>query len=398
MKEAVTPRAGNLGRRCLALISVGVTLSGAGWAREEGTPLAALPGAPQIGLGCAFYANVPALTRVSGIQIVDETATSRAFVASIYGLRRGDFEFRRSFDKEVFFELFGIACDGQRLDYADRPKADLLVESERLVTEVFKPTLDRGDFISLRARGVYGGPHNVLLLGNSGGRYQIHDPLTGAMRTLGQPELARTILSESKQGSKTKKRYFSAFHVVIVRGAPAIKGKPLRVAELPEFLSLRFSDAQRDALEAKLVSAEQADPINVEQIAKSLPAIDFSVVTKATKDGTDLVSVIDRELLAKKLHGVVNLAKLSLNSYQIGARDLLPVWWIDGRPCVITGYAKAWEKGGEPTLTWFNKEEQLHTIRLSEALEKLRASGSLIGYVEVPRSEKTQQPASIEKD
>lgn len=89
MKGAVTPRIRNLGRRCLALTSVGVTLSGAGWAREDGPPLATLPGAPQMGLGCAFYANVPALTKVSGIQIVDETATSKAFVASIYGLRRG---------------------------------------------------------------------------------------------------------------------------------------------------------------------------------------------------------------------------------------------------------------------------------------------------------------------
>ena len=210
------------------------------------------------------------------------------------------------------------------------------------------------------------------------------------MRTLGQADLARTILSESKQGTKVKKRYFSAYHVVTVRGAPAFKGKPLWVAELPEFLSLRFSDAQRDALEAKLVTVERADPINVGQIAKSLPAIDFAVITKATEDGTNLVSAIDRELPAKSLHGVVNLAKLSLSSYQIGARDLLPVWWIDGLPCVITGYAKAWKEGGESTLTWFTKEEQLHTIRVSEALEKLKASGSLIGYVEIPRNEKTQ--------
>ena len=41
---------------------------------------------PQIGVGCAFYANVPALTKVSGIQIVDGTEASRGFVASIYGL------------------------------------------------------------------------------------------------------------------------------------------------------------------------------------------------------------------------------------------------------------------------------------------------------------------------
>jgi hypothetical protein len=376
------------------MVAVGIAFSGAAWS-QVAKP-ATLPGAPQVGVGCAFYANVPALTRVSGIQIVDETVASRGFVASIYGLRRGDFEFRRAFDKEVFFELFGIAHEGQRRDYADLPRVALLVEAERLITGVFKPALAQGDFISLRARGTYGGPHNVLLLGHAGGKYQIHDPLTGAMRTMGQTELARKILSESKQGTKVKKRYFSAYHLVTVRGAPDIKGNPLRIAQLPEFLSLRFTDAQQNALEAKLVTDQRIVSTDVEQIVKSLPAIDFAVISKTSVSEAKLVSAIDRELPAKSLHGVVNLAKLSLNSYQIGARDLLPVWWIDGRPCVITGYAKAWQEGGEATLTWFTTQEQFHTIRLSEGLSKLKASGSLIGHVEVPRKA-AAQPASIEK-
>jgi hypothetical protein len=381
--------------RGLVLAFVGTAFSDAAWS-QVAKP-ATLPGAPQIGVGCAFYANVPALTKVCGIQIVDETAASRGFVASIYGLRRGDFEFRRAFDKDVFFQLFGIASESQRRDYADLPKVDLLVEAERLITEVFKPALDQGNFISLRARGVYGGPHNVLLLGHAGGKYQIHDPLTGAMRTLGRTELARTILSESKQGTKVKKRYFSAYHLVTVRGSPGFKGNPLRLAQLPEFLSLRFTDPQREALGAKLLTERIPDSSDVEQIAKLVPAIDFAVITKTTKSERRVVSAIDREIPAKSLHGVVNLAKLSLNSYQIGARDLLPVWWIDGRPCVITGYAKAWEPGGEATVTWFNTQEQFHTIRLSAALEKLKASGSLIGHVEMPRKREAAQPASIEE-
>ena len=199
-----------------------------------------LPGARQLGVGCAFYANVPALTRVTGIQIVDDTAASPSFIASIYGLRRGDFEFRRAFDKEVFFELFGIASKGERLDYADLPRADLFVEAERLITGVFKPALEHGDFVSLRARGTYGGPHNVLLLGHARGEYQIHDPLTGAIRTIGRRGLARTILSESKQGTKAKKRYFSSYHLVTVSSTPGFSGDPLRIAQLPEFLSLPY--------------------------------------------------------------------------------------------------------------------------------------------------------------
>ena len=121
------------------------------------------------------------------------------------------------------------------------------------------------------------------------------------------------------------------------------------------------------------------------QLANSFPAIDFAVITKTNKGETKLVSAIDSELPAKSLDGVMNLAKLSLNSYQIGARELLPVWWMDGRPCVVTGYTKAWERGGEATVTCFTPQEQFHTIRLSEALAKVKASGSLIGHVEVTR-------------
>ncbi|MCW1921473.1 hypothetical protein OKA05_02845 [Luteolibacter arcticus] len=366
-------------------------------ASAQGTAKPAkLPGAKQIGLSCAFYANVPALTKISGIQIVDDTRASRAWVASIYGLRRGDFEFRSAFDKQVFFELFGIASEGGRRDYGDFAKKTLLPEAERLITEVFEPALDRGDYISLRALGPFGGPHNVLLLGHANGKYQIHDPTTGTIRATGRTGLAARILSESKRGTKVKKRYFSAYHLVTVRGAPGFKGNPLRLAQLPEFLSLRFADAQRKALEEKLVVGDRVDPTDVEQIARSLPSIDFAVITRTSGKETKLVSAIDRELPAKSLQGVVNLAKLSINSYQIGARDLLPVWWIDGRACVVTGYAKAWEPGGEASVTWFT-QANFQTIRLSEALEKLKASGSLIGYVEVPREGKMEQPISIEE-
>lgn len=61
----------------------------------------ALPGARQAGVGCAFYANVPALTLVSGINVVDESRDSRAFITGVYGLRRGDFLMRSAFDKEI---------------------------------------------------------------------------------------------------------------------------------------------------------------------------------------------------------------------------------------------------------------------------------------------------------
>jgi len=373
------------------VMSLGIALCSAQTAKP-----AQLPGARQIGVACAFYANVPALTKVSGIQIVDDTPASRALVASIYGLRRGDFEFRSAFDKEVFFELFGIAFEGGRRDYADLPQKSLLVEAERLITEVFEPALDRGDFISLRAIGPFGGPHNVLLLGHGNGKYHVHDPTTGTIRPTSRTGLAMRILSESKVGSKVKKSYFSGYHVVTVGDVPGFRGNPLRIAQLPESLSLRLSDAQRGALKAKLALTAMPGQAEVAQLAKALPAIDFALITRTSKGKEELVSAIDRDLPAKSLHGVANLAKLAINSYQIGARDLLPVWWIDGRPCVVTGYAKADDAGGPATVTWL-VQGQSETIGLGEALAKLKDSGTLIGHVEVPRNGSVDQPASIKE-
>jgi hypothetical protein len=66
------------------------------------------PGARQMGLGCAFYANAPLLTMVSGVNIADGSIASREFVSRIYGLRKGDFRFTSACDREMFFKLFHI--------------------------------------------------------------------------------------------------------------------------------------------------------------------------------------------------------------------------------------------------------------------------------------------------
>jgi hypothetical protein len=68
----------------------------------------ALSGARQVGPSCGFYANVPALTLVSGINIVDGSHGSRVFVRSVYGLPKGDFSMSKSFGNQRFFKLFGI--------------------------------------------------------------------------------------------------------------------------------------------------------------------------------------------------------------------------------------------------------------------------------------------------
>lgn len=383
MERTDTPGRCSGRKRWLARISSLAAISGVVWAQV--VPPAKLPGAKQIGLSCAFYANVPALTKVSGIQIVDVTPASRALVASIYGLRRGDFEFRSAFDKEVFFELFGMPSKGARHDYADIPRKRLFIEAESLISDVFEPALDRGDFISLRAIGPFGGPHNVLLVGHGNGKYRYHDPTMGKIYTAERRVLAARILSESKQDSpQAKKRYFSSYRFVSVGGASRFTGHPLHVGQLSDAIELRLTEAQQTGLLAKLAAAEAFDPSQVEQVVKAFPGVDFAVISRRNQGTTVLVSAVSRELPAKDLRGVANLAKLAINSYQIGARDLLPVWMIDGRPCVVTGYAKAGTSGETTTVTWLDRDGT-KTVDLTTALAKLKAAGPLIGYVGVTR-------------
>jgi hypothetical protein len=346
----------------------------------------ALPGARQAGVGCAFYANVPALTFVSGIHVVDETRDSRAFVTGIYGLRRGDFLMRRAFDKEIFFELFGIPSKGVTIYYEDLDRKILLKQAEQLVAGEFEAALDRGQFISLRVYGELGMPHNVLLLARRNGRYHFHDPTTGTIRVTGAAGLAARILTESKKGgSKLKKRYFSSYHLVSLGEAVPSDKRPLRLDQLPESLEIRLGGSQRAHL-AKCLKPAVAlaeGESGVEAWMKAFPRIDFAAVTRNSGDSMKAVSVIDPQLRDRDLRGLAHIAKLSLNSYQIGARELLPVWMIGGRPWVVTGYAKPAGEG-DATMTVFDGENS-RVMPMTEAFGAVQASGSVVGHVVVPR-------------
>jgi len=346
----------------------------------------ALPGARQAGVGCAFYANVPALTFVSGIHVVDETPGSRAFVTGIYGLRRGDFLMRRAFDKEIFFELFAIPSKGVKIYYDDLDRKTLLKQAEQLVTGAFEAALDRGQFISLRVYGELGMPHNVLLLAHRNGRYHFHDPTTGMVRATGAAGLAARILTESKlNGSAVKKRYFSSYHLVSLGEAVPTDKKPLRLDQLPEALEIRLGDSQRGHLSKCFKPAVEltAGESGVETWMKAFPRIDFAAVTQKTGNSMKVVSVIDPKLKGRDLRGLAHIVKLSLNSYQIGARELLPVWMIGGKPVAVTGYAQPAGEG-EASVTIFDGETS-RVMPMTEAFDAVQASGSVIGYVGVPR-------------
>lgn len=343
-----------------------------------------LPGARQAGVGCAFYANVPALTHVSGIQVVDETRDSRAFVTGVYGLRRGDFLMRRAFDKEIFFELFGIPSKGVKIYYEDLDRRTLLKQAEGLLTGDLKAALDRGQFVSLRVYGELGMPHNVLLMAHGNGRYHFHDPTYGAIRSASAAGLAARMLTESKKGGgKLRKRYFSSYHLVSL-GAPRTSEKrPLRLDQLPGSLELKLDEGQRARIAKLLTPAAAVEEATPEARMKAFPGIDLAAVSKAEGKAMKLVSVIDPALDGRDLRGLAHIAKLSLNSYQIGARELLPVWFIDGKPVVVAGYAQP-EGEQESAVVLFDGNHS-RKVPLLEALSAVKASGSLVGHVAVPR-------------
>ncbi len=343
-----------------------------------------LPGARQAGVGCAFYANVPALTLVSGIQVVDETRDSRAFVTGVYGLRRGDFLMRRAFDKEIFFELFGIPSKGVKIYYEDLDRRTLLKQAEGLVTGDLKAALDRGQFASLRVYGELGMPHNVLLMAHGNGFYHFHDPTYGAIRSATAAGLAARMLTESKKGEgKLRKRYFSSYHLVSLGDPRTSEKRPLRLDQLPGVLELKLDEGQRARIAKLLAPAAAVEEATPEARMKAFPGIDLAAISKAEGKAMKLVSVIDPGLDGRDLRGLAHIAKLSLNSYQIGARELLPVWFIDGKPVVVSGYAQP-EGEQESTVVLFDGSSS-RSVPLLEALSAVKASGSLVGHVVVPR-------------
>ena len=347
-----------------------------------------LPGAKQSGPGCAFFANVPALTMASGIHIADDSAASRSFVASVYALRKGDFEIHSAFDREIFFALFGIPAEGRKIYYGDRSKVELVRDAEGLVLDIFGDALKRGRFVSLRVTGELGRAHNVLLLGHRDGKYWYHDPTMGKMRTADSQKLAMMILTESStSGKRPKKRYFSSYHLIAVDAASASEAPVRRISDLPAALAIELSEAQAERL-SKALTPRPAASENVsglEAVEQSFPQISFAMISREVKGKTKRINAIGN-LQARDLLGVAAIAKLSINSYGNRARDLLPVIVLGKQPCVITAYSAAptGSQGSGPTLTLFDGKTS-RSLPVAEVLDAFKKSGSMFGHVSVPR-------------
>ena len=323
------------------------------------------PGARQIGLSCAFYANIPLVTMATGINIADGSVASKEFIASIYGLRRGDFQFMSAFDREMFFELFHIPAKEVKIYYREAARGELLADAEKIVTRDLVAALDLGQFVSLRVLGDFGGSHNVLLLAHRYGNFYYHDPRPGRIVTSPSAELASKILTVSKARSKTKKRYFSSYHLVALPAPKVVSAKSRTPLDFPNDLEIGLTLEQKSAIIISLKHEEGEAGVQA-----SFPEVDFAVA------GDCGHSVIEKRLNVPKLRGVYNLTKLALNSYESGKREFLPVWVLDGAPFVVTGYSE-----GEETELIISDGKTRRVISLAGALGQFKKSECFFGYV-----------------
>ncbi len=149
----------------------------------------------QTGPSCAFFANVPALALATGLDV----SSSKTFTSAVYGLRRGDFKFERSFDKRIFCELFALPWEASTVQHPDMARNDLLFYAQEVIRKNIDPGLEKGWVYSLRVNGLHGGPHNVLLMSKSDGKYVVHNPGPGKMRRLTIDQLADKLLVRSSQ-------------------------------------------------------------------------------------------------------------------------------------------------------------------------------------------------------
>lgn len=339
-------------------------------------PQQELPCAPQVGPSCAFFGNVPALTLHTGVDI----SQSLEFIRPIYGLHRGDFRFQSAFQKKKFFELFSIPYTVHEIDHPKATEKELLVSVEKLIAQTFDPGLQKGQLYSLRSIGAFGGPHNILLVAKNAGKYQVHDPFPGVMRSLSRAQLAKKILVRSTASKhELQPRYVT--HFLAIAPPPS---KPLAIQmlqNLPGTLTIALTPSQRLAIKQALHPAVPQQP--QADVTKMFPALNFAMLPP-TQEGEKPVSVIRPTLPAEQLYGLIRLGQFHLNVWQLGNRDCLPVFFLNGRPHALVGYRA--DKLGL-ILQWDNgtKTAELYA---SQALKAMRQQEILFATMRVPHGEK----------
>jgi len=325
------------------------------------TVQAQVSGAKQIGPSCAFYANIPALTSITGVNIADGTDTSLAFIKSVYGLRKGDFKIQTPYKKELFFALFGIETKTHN-HYLPPQRASLLLEtSSKLIEKEIIPALQLDQFISARVKGRSGRSHNILLLDYREKRFSYHNPTTGKIYTCDQKSLSEKILTKSTlHKNKVRPEYF--IHYLTISKGQKKNSSILPISKLPDKITISLSDEQKEAVRTAFQQSAH-------------PKIDWVQLKKKDR----FVDAIDSKLKSTQLAGLANISRLSLQAYRSKHRDLLPVMLLDGKPQVLISY-----KGTSPAQLSFFDGKNLQLLNLKEALTRLKSSGIKFGYLSVP--------------
>jgi hypothetical protein len=332
--------------------------------------------AAQIGPSCAFYANIPALTRQTGVDISQATE----FIRPIYGLHRGDFRFGSSFDKHKFFELFGLPYKRTEIKHPALAKRVLVGQVEEVIAGEIDAGLAQGAMFSLRVVGAFGGPHNVLLLERRGERYQVHDPFPGVIREYGRKALAEMMLVRSKASkNQPAARYVTHF---LTLSAP-VEWWPgdLTPAKLPQELEVVLSGAQREQLGLAFRGSGKDGDEGLGGRIERFDELDFAALPPRKAGGAP-VNVAGAGLGAKELLGLVRVAQFHLCVWHLGRRDVLPVLFLDGKPQVLTGYRRTPE--GETRVSFDDGAAKVE-LPILEALERIRKDGAMLATVGVKR-------------
>ncbi len=333
--------------------------------------------APQIGPSCAFFGNIPALTLETGVDISSATE----FIRPIYGLHRGDFHFRSSFDKHKFFELFSIPYVRTELKHPALTRDELSLRMQEIISTRIDPALDAGRIFSLRSVGAFGGPHNTLLLDRNDGKYRIHDPYPGTIRFLDRSALAEIMLVRST-ASKNQAQARYVTHFLELRRSDKQWTEALTPAKLPATLDVTISETERKhiARAFRLNDPPLADPSLASRIAH-FKELDFAALPPR-KGEKKPVNVTSENLDPKELLGLIRVAQFTLCVWDLRHRDLLPVLFIDGRPQILSLYQKDPNEG---IFLRFDDGKNTVTYPLLNALERIKIDGSMYATFSIPR-------------
>jgi hypothetical protein len=357
---AVKDIVNRLCRLLVAVLAVGAASAVENWRH--------LQPASQTGPSCGFFANIPALTLTAGVDI----STSPAFVSAVYGLRRGDFHFQRSYDKRLFFEMFGLPWEETTILHRQADAGRRIAAAEEIIRTRFIPGLAAHRVYSLRVRGILGGPHNVLLLARDGEKLVVHNPYPGSIRALAPRELAEIMVVRSTaKANEGKNIHLSSWLEILLPAAPSRKPIPLSAlpAEIRQPLPPAIRRALADAMRPR-IDLDEAPRLR--DLVEAFPALDFAALPPLRKGGAP-IPAIDPQVPAKDLKGLLWLAKFHLANWQARRATLLPVWILDHRPWVLTGYQPIDHKDANLS---FDNGREVRWLPASEALEIVHAGGS----------------------